>query len=371
MKQSVTDYISTVSRFISESLTAGPADSTCRPTFEDLALALFSIQFDQVEPYRRLCQARGVSPATVSDWSEIPVVPTAAFKELAMTSLTPERRSFVFHSSGTSHDHPSTHFHDDQSILLYEASLWPWFKRHLLADASPAFGLLALTPPESAAPHSSLIHMFETIRRNFEWSAEDFCGSIESDGAWRLDLAGCLRSLKTSVESGSPLVILGTAFTFVHLIDFLTQRRLRLNLPSGSRVMETGGYKGRSRAIPRAQLHRLITAHLGIADSQIVGEYGMSEISSQAYDRVAGGAEAPPTRAFRLPPWARARIVSPETGREAAEDETGLIELFDLANVRSVMAIQTDDLGIRRADGFELIGRAEHAEPRGCSLMAQ
>ena len=76
------------------------------------------------------------------------------------------------------------------------------------------------------------------------------------------------------------------------------------------------------------------------------------------------------SRSFRFPPWARAQIISPETGREVAPGETGLIRVFDLANVFSVMGIQTEDVGIRRGAGFELIGRAARAEPRGCSLMA-
>ena len=87
----------------------------------------------------------------------------------------------------------------------------------------------------------------------------------------------------------------------------------------------------------------------------------MSELSSQGY---AGS-----TGAFQFPPWVRVRIISPETGREVADGETGLIRIFDLANVFSVAAIQTEDLGIRRGDGFELVGRAQLAEPRGCSLM--
>ena len=78
---------------------------------------------------------------------------------------------------------------------------------------------------------------------------------------------------------------------------------------------------------------------------------------------------SPVTRHFHFPPWARVQIISPETGKEVAEGETGLIRIFDLANVFSVAAIQTEDLGVRRGDGFELIGRAQLAEPRGCSLM--
>jgi hypothetical protein len=136
--------------------------------------------------------------------------------------------------------------------------------------------------------------------------------------------------------------------------------------------METGGYKGRSRNLPKSELHALITRCLGIPPSHIVCEYGMSELSSQAYDWKVRNAErgtGNEARVFRFPPWARARVVSPETGGEVAEGETGLIQVCDLANVRSVIVIQTEDLAVRRGDGFELIGRAAQAEPRGCSLL--
>jgi hypothetical protein len=93
----------------------------------------------------------------------------------------------------------------------------------------------------------------------------------------------------------------------------------------------------------------------------------MSELSSQAYDSPRLAPDA--ARLFRFPPWARVQIISPETGREVADGETGLVRVFDLANVFSVAAIQTEDLAVRRGDGFELIGRAQLAEPRGCSLM--
>ena len=186
-----------------------------------------------------------------------------------------------------------------------------------------------------------------------------------------------------------PVALLGTAFSFVHLLDFLVGKKFHFKLPPGSRVLETGGYKGRSRELPKAELHALITERLGIPPIHIVCEYGMSELSSQAYAQCdvqpipdpsmegnklrAQTSTLPSTGGagggFRFPPWARAQIISPETGREVGEGETGLIRVFDLANVWSVMAIQTEDLAIRRGDGFELIGRAKTAEPRGCSLM--
>ena len=135
-----------------------------------------------------------------------------------------------------------------------------------------------------------------------------------------------------------PLLVVGTAFSFVHFLDELAARNLRLQLPAESRVLETGGYKGRSRTMPKAELHALITNHLGVASSHIICEYGMTELSSQAYD-LRPGETAP--RRFRFPPWARARVISPETGREVGEGETGQLCVFDLAKVFPVMAIQT------------------------------
>jgi hypothetical protein len=180
-------------------------------------------------------------------------------------------------------------------------------------------------------------------------------------------------------QKGQRLLMLGTAFSFVHLLDHLAEQELWFELPPGSCALETGGYKGRSRSMPKAALHALIAERLGIPGGQIVCEYGMSELGSQAYDSAIAPSRltlysprstlhAP--RSFHFPPWARVQIVSPETGREVAEGETGLIRVFDLANVYSVMAIQTEDLGIRRGKGFALAGRAVLAEPRGCSLMA-
>jgi hypothetical protein len=103
-----------------------------------------------------------------------------------------------------------------------------------------------------------------------------------------------------------------------------------------------------------------------------VSEYGMSELSSQAYDkRIGTELNSSVPRYFRFAPWARSQVVSPETGLEVGIGETGLIQVYDLANVWSVMAIQTEDLGVRHHDGVELLGRAEMAEAKGCSLMSE
>jgi hypothetical protein len=379
--------------------------------FNELARELFALQFKLNAPYRVFCQAQKITPEKIGHWAEIPAMPAVGFKELDLTSLPVEERARVFYSSGTTGQTRSRHFHDAESLSVYEASLLSWFGVNVLGEAvcvrvragdgCPAgegnpplpgpllppreerektMRFVMLTPSGAQAPHSSLVHMFETIAREFAPEDSSFTGYTESNGDWSLDLEKTASRLRTFGEGAKrstrgacappencPVMLMGTAFSFVHLLDFIAENEMPIKLPAGSRVLETGGYKGRSRVLPKAELHALITEWLGVPRSRIVCEYGMSELSSQAYDHPASSGE----RVFHFPPWARARIVSPETGREVGEGETGLIRIFDLANVRSVMAIQTEDLGVRRGDGFELIGRATQAAPRGCSLMSR
>jgi hypothetical protein len=351
------------------------------PLFDRLAVELFALQFEHNAPYRRLCEARGARPETVPHWIGIPAAPTSAFKEFTLSCLPAAARTAVFHSSGTTGQRRSRHFHSKESLALYEASLWAWFRANFKLPLGHAT-VLMLTPPPHEAPHSSLVHMFETLRRRLGSGASCFVGRVSEAGGWAVDLEAAVAFLREAIAASQPALILGAAFSFVHLLDQLAERGLRFELPTGSCAMETGGYKGRSRSLPKAALHALISQRLGIPSGQIICEYGMSELSSQAYDAAVHPSRATrplqqrdspashASRAFRFPPWARAQLISPETGREVGAGETGLIRVFDLANVYSVMAIQTEDLGIRRKDGFALAGRATLAEPRGCSLLA-
>ncbi|HWD92539.1 MAG TPA: long-chain fatty acid--CoA ligase [Verrucomicrobiae bacterium] len=332
--------------------------------FNGMALMLFTLQFEHNLAYRKFCEARKLTPEVATHWTQIPAVPTSAFKELAISCLPPEERAREFHSSGTTAQQPSRHFHSPQSLAIYEASLLAWFRYHV----QPERRLAILTPSPPDAPHSSLAYMFETIRRDFGAPEESFFGAVAGDGSWILNFESAAKVIEDAGRGDQRLVVLGTAFSFVHLLDYLAEKNLRFNLPSGSRVMETGGYKNRSRVLPKAELHALITERLGVPSSNILCEYGMSELSSQAYDVEATDSPIA-SRYFHFPPWARVQIISPETGREVHDGETGLVRVFDLANVFSAMAIQTEDLAIRRDGGFELIGRAALAEPRGCSLM--
>jgi hypothetical protein len=351
-----------------------------RQDFDALALELFALQFKQNPAYQKICEARGRTPKSVGHWTQIPAVPTGAFKELELTSLAPNERTAVFHSSGTTEQKPSRHFHNAGSLAVYEASLWKWFAQNFFANPKSRIQnpeLVMLTPPPSQAPHSSLVHMFETLQKKIGGasvpaSRAEFFGQLATDGAWTLDFNATLAALAEDSNTKNPKLILGTAFSFVHLLDFLAEKNLKFGLPANSRILETGGYKNRSRTLPKTELHALITKFLGVPRENILCEYGMSELSSQAYDAEIKNAKCKmqnSERQFHFPPWARVQITSPETGREVRDGETGLIRVFDLANVFSVAAVQTEDLGIRRGDGFELIGRAELAEPRGCSLL--
>jgi hypothetical protein len=358
--------------------------------FDSLALELFTLQYQHNAAYRKICDARGLTPAVVKDWPHITAVPTVAFKEMEMTSLAPSERNTVFHSSGTTAQTPSRHFHCAESLAVYEMSLWKWFEQSLFANPKPGIRnpeLIIMTPTPEKAPNSSLVHMFETVRQKLGGSScsadrIEFQGALAADGSWTLNFNTTIAALRGNAKgkTQNAKLILGTAFSFVHLLDYLAKHHLRLRLPVGSRVMETGGYKNRSRTMPKTELHSLITERLGVPLENIICEYGMSELSSQAYSATSGKWQVTlsdahychpslATRHFQFPPWARVQIISPETGREVGECETGLIRIFDLANVFSVAAIQTEDLAIRRGDAFELIGRAELAESRGCSLL--
>lgn len=382
MQESLSQLAARVRGFIRRSAperAAAAVSSAETPTqeFAALAVELFQAQVRANAGYRAWCLRRGIRPEAVLDWRDIPAVPAAAFKELELTSIPSEERTAAFHSSGTTGQERSRHFHHAESLALYEASLRPWFERHLLGDwdeladksrfdVGGRLPFLALTPPPEAATQSSLVHMLAVVRHDFGAADSLFAGRAAPDGSWEVDLERTLFALRKSMCANRSLVLLGTAFNFVHLLDHLAANNIRYRLAEGSRVMETGGYKGRSRELTRTELHALLTRHLGVPARRIVTEYGMSELGSQAYalratDEAAGH--------FRFPPWARARVISPETDREVAEGETGLVRVLDLANVWSVLAVQTQDLAVRRGEGFELLGRARQAEPRGCSLM--
>lgn len=331
--------------------------------FEALARDLFAHQLAHCEPYRRFCERRGVSAASLRSWREIPAVPTGAFKEVALRGFAAERTVKVFRTSGTSTEHRGE-LHLD-TLALYEASLLPSFRRGVLPDLAPGrrVRLRILAPSPAEAPDSSLSHMFGCALDAFG----DADSGFDVQGG-ELRAGPLLDALGAAAAAGTPVALCGTAFAFVHLLDAMERRGVRLALPPDSRALETGGFKGRAREMPQAELYAAIERALGIAAARIVNQYGMCELGSQFYDSVLCDPAAP--RRKLAPPWTRVRLVDPATGADAAAGEVGVIHVYDLANTGSVLAVQTADLGRTAGDGFTVLGREPGAEARGCSIAA-
>jgi len=330
--------------------------------FERLALALFAFQFEANVPYGRFCAARGATPDRVRSWREIPAVPTGAFKELPLRCFPAERSIHVFRTSGTTLARRGELSLD--TLELYEASLVPSFENGVLPDLAPGerLPMLVLAPSPAEAPDSSLSHMFGVMQERR--------GAPESGWFVRgesLD-ADALQGAVERAASAPKLLLCGTAFAFVHWLEALERRSLRLALPAGARVMETGGFKGRARELSRERLYAWIHDRLGVPPERCVNQYGMTELASQFYDSVLREPRA--SRRKLAPAWSRVLLVDPESGKEVREGEVGAIRIFDLANTGSVLAIATADLGRSRGDGFEVLGREEGAEARGCSIAA-
>jgi hypothetical protein len=329
--------------------------------FEELALRVFAYQFEHCAPYRRFCEGRGRTPRSLTRSLEIPPVPTGGFKELVLTSFPLARAVHRFRTSGTTAGARGVLYLD--TLALYEASLLPSFRRHVLPDLRDGARarIAVLAPSTRELPDSSLSHMFEVALRELgDASSACFVRGGE------LDALSLLRFLDDASAAAAPVALCGTAFAFVHLLDALAARGRTFARPAGSRALETGGFKGRARVRPQRELYAEIEARLGIPAARIVNQYGMTELGSQFYDSVLLEPGAP--RRKLAPPWTRVLIVDPLGGEPLPSGRTGAIVVQDLANTGSVFAVQTADLGVARGDGFEVIGREPGAEERGCSI---
>lgn len=337
------------------------------PRFEALALGLFRFQYQACEPYRRYCDALGRNPGSVATANDVPAVPTGAFKEFELRCFPAEETILTFHTSGTSTERRGA-LHLD-TLRLYEASLLASLRRCFLTDLCghrPTMRFLAPSPAD--APDSSLTHMFASLARAEGSDESGF--DLEADG---LDLETLGRAVASARRRAEAIVLAGTSFAFVHFLDATEAVDTPAwRLPPGSRVLETGGFKGRSREVPRELLRAQLAARFGISQTSVLNQYGMTELGSQFYDSTLIDPTGP--RRKLIPPWTRVRCVDPDSGRDLPAGEVGVVVIHDLANSGSVAAIQTADLGrmipSADGDGFDVLGRFEGAEQRGCSIAA-
>lgn len=329
------------------------ADDTA---FNTVAMRVHAAQRAANPVLRRFWDASRGAPPTA--WHEIPPVPTTAFRDIPIVSGTPE---VVFRTSGTTREGGARGEHHVLSLDLYRAAARANYRRHLICGATQ-LGLLSLIPGPSTVPDSSLSTMAGFIAAEPEvtrtvWAFDPEEG-VDFD------------AVRKAAAADHPVLLLTTAFTLVHLLDALGSERI--TLPEGSRMMETGGFKGRVAEVDRATLYDRAADSLGIPVSAIINEYGMTELLSQAYDGVAGTALPLPARVHRFPPWVRSRALDPATLAPLPPGEPGLLAQFDLANAGSVCHVLTEDVGQATADGgVRLLGRATGATPRGCSLAAE
>jgi hypothetical protein len=333
--------------------------------FNRIALRVFAYQYGRNAPYAAFCRRRQSTPETVAHWTDIPAVPTEAFKEVALVAGDPDAAEVVFRTSGTSHGPEKRGRHFILDVSIYHFAVIPNFAACVLADGAE-LRMLSLVPPSAELPDSSLSHMVSVVLDRLGAPDSGFFATA----AYGIDDERLHEALLTAEQEHAPVCILGTSFAFVHWLDRVDGRRQRYRLPEGSRLMDTGGYKGRSRVVDEDTMRHLYRDRLGIAHHYCVNEYGMTEMCSQFYDSSLRDAarERAGSRRKLAPPWVRTRVVDPETLLPMEPGDTGLLQHFDLANVGSVAAIQTEDLGFLTDGGFRLLGRAPGATPRGCSI---
>jgi hypothetical protein len=332
-------------------------------TFERLALEVYAYQFERNPPYRRYCERRAGRPARVVSWRDIPAVPAASFADTRLACFGPERTVLTFVSSGTTSAGARASRLDLDSTELYDAAIVAQYHALVLPDA-PAMPHVFIAPPFSHATTSSLSYMLSALETRFSAPGGGFF--VHDDV---LDFDG----LSVALASDSPRVVFGTAFSFVHFADRCRTNGVRLSLGLGSRVVETGGFKGKSREIARDDLYRSFEELLGVKPDMCVSEYGMCELGSQWYDANIADLVSGRTPRHHVkigPHWTRTTIVDPVTALPVSAGEIGLLQIFDLCNRGSVCAVLTGDLAREHDGGVEIIGRHPGAPPKGCSIAA-
>ena len=309
--------------------------------FSDVALQIFRYQAQQCSVYREFISALKVDPFAVQNLSQIPFLPIEFFKTHRVLS-SPDEVQVAFTSSGTTGIATSSHFITD--VSWYEQSFRQAFR--LFYGDIKDYCVLALLPSYLEREGSSLIYMANDLIKQ----------SANADSGFFLyNYAELLARLKKQLQAQMPTLLIGVTFA---LLDFI--EHYQLHFPELI-IMETGGMKGRRREMIREELHDALCAGFGV--STIHSEYGMTELLSQAYSRGEG--------IFNCPPWMK--IITRDTNDPISileAEKTGGINVIDLANINTCSFIATQDLGRVYKDGsFEVLGRFDNADIRGCNLL--
>ena len=314
---------------------------TSEEEFETLALDIFRFQFNNNSIYRSFCDLLYKHPSDVNCISHIPFLPIQFFKSHRVLSSN-DTIEKVFTSSGTTGSITSKHFLTD--ISCYEESYLNGFN-HFYGDIED-YAILALLPSYLERDGSSLIYMVNDLIKKSKYSESGFyLDNYE-------DLSITIRNLESK---GQKTLLIGVSFA---LLDLVEQFKFNLN---HTIVMETGGMKGRRKEMIRQELHQILKHGFNV--DIIHSEYGMTELLSQAYSKGNG--------IFECPPWMKILTRDTEDALTIQDpNKTGGINIIDLANINSCSFLATQDLG-KTTDNeyFEVIGRFDNSDIRGCNLM--
>jgi phenylacetate-coenzyme A ligase PaaK-like adenylate-forming protein len=320
-------------------MTADLQLTTCDLQF---VLDCFKFQFDNCPVYRQYVELLGVKASSVESVEDIPFLPVRFFKTKKVYASAREP-DVIFTSSGTSGTEVSRHFVADANV--YKLSYTAGF-RCFFGDIS-GYAVLALLPSYLERQGSSLITMVQGL---IDDSGHPLSGFFLHN---HNELYNTLLHLK---KNGQKTLLIGVSFA---LLDFV--EKYSINFPD-LMVMETGGMKGRREEITRDELHSAICSGFGV--DRVFSEYGMTELLSQAYSKGKG--------IYSTPPWMKIIIRDPKNPfRRVPDETTGAVNIIDLANRFSCSFIETQDLGIMHSGGsFEIIGRFDESDIRGCNLMS-
>lgn len=309
--------------------------------FEALALEVFEYQYGTNTIYREFCSYLGKKTDNVNRLDDIPYLPIEFFKSKKVVAGT-GKHEIVFTSSGTTGGQTSEHYVND--LELYRQSYLQGFENFYgnITD----YRILALLPAYLEREGSSLIYMMDDLIKK---------SKHPESGFYLNDLGALAQKLNKQGAACAKTLLIGVSFALLDLID---KHRFRLK---NTIVMETGGMKGRQKEIIRDELHQQLKKGFGV--NEIHSEYGMTELLSQAYSKRDG--------IFKPPPWMKIRIRDTEDPLASQTfGKTGGINIIDLANLNSCSFIATQDLGKVYEDGsFEVLGRFDHSDVRGCNLM--
>jgi hypothetical protein len=316
--------------------------------FDTLALDVLRYQTKVIPTYGQLLNARKYD---FQSWRHAPLIPAEIFRDISLAPKA-DRYQATFLTSGTTGSGRQGK-RDVLDLDFYHAGMAPPFIANVLGGDLTPKPWLSLIAPVTRTPESSLAHMVDNLAPGL---ATELIHLASTEG---LDAQRSLRVLKRLARTETPCIILTTGFALAHLLESLEGERLKL--AAGSRLMLTGGFKGRRYRLEENELVEAVSQRLGLAAEDVIAEYGMTELSSQAYGSP-----------FAAPHWLKLRVVDPVTHVDLPTEEVGLVAFFDLLNVDNVSAILSSDLGTLNLEGrLTLLGRAPQSPLRGCSLVAE